>query len=76
MMYLTDKDAKILTDLLEEISQEDILIKFNDLTTFHAFKRLVTASFDYTAKCREKAKRFVQEKRKTDKSYAHKKKEK
>ena len=74
MMYLTEKDAKVLTDILEMINGNHVLIEV-DPNKLYAFDKLVTDSIDYTAKCREKAKRFVQEKRKTDKSYAHKKKE-
>ena len=38
------------------------------------YVELFNDSIAYTKKCREKAKKLVQEKRKTDKSYAHTKK--
>jgi len=78
VLYLTVKDARVLKNVLSvltELNEQNALNK-EQTTVYDEFLSLVTDSAVYTSKCREKAKKFVQEKRKIDKSYAHKKKEK
>lgn len=78
MMYLTDNDADILFGAVQIL----VVTKARGELTTEGNKlvddciKLYEDSIEYTKKCRDKAKKFVQEKRKTDKTYAHKKKEK
>ena len=76
MLYLNEKDMQVLADAMMLLVGLKLTMP---LTTegneaVDDYVELFNNSIEYTKKCREKAKRFVQEKRKTDKSYAHTKK--
>ena len=70
MLYLTKEDSKILFDtnlVLYELFQEGKLNKEQERVLARLFK-LRNESEMYSARCRQKAKKFVQEKRKTNKA--------
>lgn len=77
MLYLTNADGKILWEVnkvLSDLFHEGKLTKEQEIVLAR-FYQLRKDSETYTVQCRNKAKKFVQEKRKTNKSYAHKRKE-
>ena len=76
MLYLNKEDSKILFDVnmvLYQLYQEGKLSKQQE-EVLGKFYRLRNESEVYSNRQRAKAKKAVQEKRKLDKSYAHKKK--
>lgn len=76
MLYLTKEDSKILFDVnlvLYDLFQEGKLSKEQE-QVLAAFYKLRLDSEIHSNQCRSKAKKLVQEKRKIDKTYAHKKK--
>lgn len=73
-MYLTNEEETILSgvnELLSEVAVNHSLTEEQEIL-IAKFYGLLEQSKDYTRKCRGKAKQFVQEKRKIDKRYAHK----
>ena len=76
-MYLTKEEEKILfkaNKLLADLFHEGKLTPEQEPILADLYK-LLRASEKYSRECRDKAKKFVQEKRKIDKTYAHKRKE-
>lgn len=76
MLYLKEKDIQILADAMMLLVglKMSIPLTTSGNKAIDDYVELFNDSMAYTKKCREKAKQFVQEKRKTDKSYAHTKK--
>lgn len=76
MLYLKEKDIQILADAMMLLVglKMSIPLTTSGNKAIDDYVELFNDSIEYTKKCREKAKKFVQEKRKTDKSYAHTKK--
>ena len=73
MLYLSKEDSKILFDtnmILYELFQAGKLSEDQE-KVLARFYRLRQESEAYSNRHRSKAKKFVQEKRKTDKTYAH-----
>ena len=78
MLYLSKEDSEVLdkvTLLLLQMIKEDNLNDVQKEVASNYFK-LCLASKNYTEQTRKKAKAFVQEKRKADKTYAHTRKKK
>ena len=73
MLYLTDKDTEILNDAVGVLFTLFMQDKLSDeqKKVLARFQLLLIQSNEYTADRRDKAKKFVQEKRKVDKTYAH-----
>lgn len=73
MLYLNKEDSKILFDtneVLYELFQAGLLSSDQE-KVLARFYKLRQESEVHSNRCRNKAKKFVQEKRKTDKTYAH-----
>ena len=72
-MYLNKEETKTLNDVCKVLIAQDALgnlsAEQHDIAV--GFYKLLCDSETHSSECRDKAKRFVQEKRKTDKSYAH-----
>ena len=76
MLYLNKEDYKILFDtnmVLYELFQAGLLTSEQE-QVLARFYKLRQDSEAYSNRCRSKAKKSVQEKRKVDKTYAHSKK--
>jgi len=78
MLYLNKEDSEILfatNMLLYELFQEGKISPDQEvvLSKFYCLRR---DSEIYSNRCRNKSKRYVQEKRKVDKTYAHTRKKK
>ena len=78
MLYLNKEDAAVLFDtnlLLYDLFHEGKLTADQE-QVLARFYRLRVDSEIYSNRCRNKSKKYVQEKRKTDKTYAHTRKTK
>ena len=78
MLYLNKEDSKILFDtnvVLYDLFQAGKLTEDQE-RVLAAFYKLRQSSEIYSNQCRQKSKRFVQAKRKIDKTYAHTRKSK
>ena len=78
MLYLRKEDYKILADtqvVIRELGEKGVVSE-EQMDILQKFCDLLTASEKYTEEYRNKAKKIVQEKRKTDKAYAHTRKTK
>ena len=73
MLYLTKEDSKILFDVNEVLYElfQDGKLDERQEKVLGQFYKLRNDSEAYSNRCRNKAKKFVQEKRKTNKKYAH-----
>ena len=74
MLYLNYEDESILVEVQKLLDAFEVTAE--EATLIEKYNKLVAESQEYSTKRRTVAKKFVQDRRKVDKTYAHTRKKK